>query len=95
MSREASSVTHHGRQPLHSVQCIPLRVCNRWGRPSWLQLDTSAGLESEIIFIFPSLGFSICSVVVIYCPVLRSALRPLDVWFHPDWVKVACAPCAV
>lgn len=39
-----------------------------------LQLDTSAGLGSEIIFIFLSLVLPI----VIYCPVLRGAVRPLD-----------------
>lgn len=60
------------------MQCILLHSCNRWGRPSWLQLDTSGGLESEIIFIFPSLGFPICSALVIYYPVLRGGLRPQD-----------------
>lgn len=39
-----------------------------------LHLDTSAGLGSEIIFIFLSVVFPI----VIYCPVLCGAVRPLD-----------------
>lgn len=59
-----------------AVVIPPLCGSDRWRRPSWLQLDTSAGLESEIIFIFSSLGFPIL-LSGCYCPVLHGAVRPL------------------
>jgi len=60
-------------------QCLPLHGCNRWGKPSWLRLDTSAGLENEVVFIFPCLGFPVYPVLPIYHPLSRGALKPLNV----------------
>lgn len=48
-------------------------------KPSWLLLDTSAGLENEVVFIFPCLGLPIYPVVAIYRPLSRGALKLLDV----------------
>lgn len=79
LDKEASTVTRHSHQPLDSMQHIHLHGCNGWGKPCWLRLDISAGLENEVILIFPCLGFPIYPVVAIYRPFSHGALKPLDV----------------
>lgn len=42
-------------------------------------LDTSAGLENEVIFLFPCLQFLIYPVAATYHPLPRDAWKPLNV----------------
>lgn len=64
--------------PCSMFLCVAV-VARDGGKPSWLRLDTSAGLENEVVFIFPCLGFLIYPVVAIYCPLSHGALKPLNV----------------